>query len=65
MLVTHVRTDEMCAVDMQNINVFMNRFYRKEIKDKHKIAIEKLERHSVFLTTTPFHIQCNLVNKRT
>ena len=28
---------------MQYINGFMNRLYRKEIKDKHKIAIEKLE----------------------
>ena len=37
----------MCAVDIQQVNVFVNRLYRKEIKDKHKIVMEKLERHSV------------------
>ena len=37
----------MCAVDIQQVNVFVNMLYRKEIKDKHKIAIEKWERHSV------------------
>ena len=34
-------TYKMCAVDIQYVNVFVNRFYRKEIKDKHKIVIEK------------------------
>ena len=32
----------MCAVDMQYVNVFVKRVYRKkEIKDKHNTAIEK------------------------
>ena len=30
----------MCADDIQYVNVFVNRFYRKDIKDKHKIVIE-------------------------
>ena len=40
----------MCAVEIQiqYVNyVFVNRFFRKEIKDKHKIVIEKWERHPV------------------
>ena len=42
-----VRTYKMCAVDIQYVNVLLNRLYRKEFKDKHNIAIEKWERHSV------------------
>ena len=38
---THVRTNKMCAVDIQYVNVFVNMLYRKKIKDKHNIAIEK------------------------
>ena len=30
-----VRTYKMCAVDIQNLNVFVNRLYRKEIKDNY------------------------------
>ena len=37
---------------MQYLNVFMNRLFRKEIKDKHKIVIEKLKRHSVYSNPT-------------
>ena len=43
----------MCAVDIQYVNVFVNRFYRKEIKDKHKIVIEKCEGHSVVAYPQP------------
>ena len=37
----------MCAVDIQQVNVFVNMLYRKEIKDKHKRVMERWERHSV------------------
>ena len=53
---------KMCTVDIQYVNVFGNRFYRKEVKDKYKIVIKKWERHSVVAYPHPFYIQCNLVN---
>ena len=40
-------TYKKCMVDIQYVNISVNRLYRKEIKDKHKIVIEKWERHSV------------------
>ena len=45
----------MCAVDIQYVNVFVN---------KHNIAIENWERHSrsCFLPPTPFAFNENLVN---
>ena len=44
------------------LHVFVNKLYRKEINDKHKIAIEKWETRCVVVYPTPFLIQCNLVN---
>ena len=45
---------------MQYVNGLIKRLNRKEIKDKHKIDIEKFERQFFFL---PHHLQY-LVNKR-
>ena len=50
----------MCAVDIQCVNAFVNRLFRKEIKDKHKIAIEKLERHCCCLPTPSFVFNATL-----
>ena len=46
----------MCAVDIQYANVFVNRLYRKGIKDKHKIAIEEREKDLSFVTPPPSFI---------
>ena len=43
----------MCAVDIQYVNVFVNRLYRKEIKDKHNKAIEEWEMHSIVAYSHP------------
>ena len=43
----------MCTVDIQYVNAFVNRLYRKEVKDKHNKAIEKWEMHSIVAYSHP------------
>ena len=44
MLITHVRSHKMCAVDTQYVKVFVN---------KHNVAIENWERHSLVAYPQP------------
>ena len=60
--VIYVNFRFLTSLPLLHVHVSRNKLYRKEIKDKHKIAIEKWETRFVVVYPTPFHIQCNLVN---
>ena len=53
----------MCVDDIQYVYVLVDKLLRKEIKNKHNIAIEKREIHTFVVTPILLHIQCYLVNK--